>query len=85
MHTVLLVDEIFKIICENVPGPNGGLAALVALAQTCRSLQGISLDVLWGHGPMDFIDILKTLPPDSWSDIESSFVRSHFFHASDQH
>lgn len=75
MHSVLLVDELFKIICGSLAESIRGLASLAALAQTCRSLQVIPLDVLWGHGPIDFTDVLKTLPPDSVSDIKSSFVR----------
>jgi len=81
MHTVFLVDEIFKIICENAAAPEsaGGLASLAALAQTCRSLEGIPLDVLWGQGPVDLLNVLNTLPADSWSATESSFVRSTSF------
>jgi len=80
MHAVFFVDEIFKIICDNAAASAGGLADLAALAQTCRSLEGIPLDVLWGQGPVDLLNVLNTLPPDSWSATESSFVRSHLFH-----
>lgn len=78
MHTVFLVDEIFKIICDNAAS-TGGPASLAALAQTCRSLEGISLDVLWGQGQVDLFNILGTFPTDSWSATETSFVRSHLF------
>ena len=81
MHAVFLVDEIFKIICDNAAASVGGLANLAALAQTCRSLEGIPLDVLWGKGPVDLLNVLKTLPADSWSATESSFVRFHLFRA----
>ena len=82
MHPVFFLDEIFKIICENVADSSRrGLAALAALAQTCRALEGISLDVLWSQVPFNFITVLKTLPPDSWSCIECPFVRCHFFRA----
>ena len=80
MHTVFLVDEIFKIICDNAAA-SGGLASLAALAQTCRSLEGIPLDVLWGQGPVDLLNVLNTLPADSWSATQSSFVRFHLFRA----
>ena len=80
MHSVFLVDEIFKVICENVAGSQRGLASLATLARTCRSLEGISLDALWGHGQVQLVDVLKTLPPDSWSVIDSTFVWSNFFH-----
>lgn len=77
MHSVFLVDEIFKAICEDIAESDGGLANLANLAQTCKSLEGISIDVLWAHGPVDLIDVLKTLPPDSWTATESTFVRSN--------
>jgi len=81
MHTVFLVDEIFKIICNNIVLTARGPANLAALAQTCRSLEGISLDVLWGQEPVDLVDVLKTLPADSWSATKFSFVRSRLFDA----
>jgi len=74
MHAVFLVDEIFKIICDDMAVSAGGLAGLAALAQTCRSLEGISIDALWGQGPVDLVDVLKTFPADSWSATET-FVR----------
>jgi len=84
MHHVFFVNEIFMIICESVAESHRGLAALAALAQTCRSLKEISLDVLWGRGPVDFLSVLKTLPPDSWSEIEFPFVRLASFMRSER-
>jgi len=81
MHTVFLVDEIFKIICDNAAASAGGFANLAALAQTCKTLEGIPLDVLWGEGPVDLFNVLKTLPADSWSATESSIVRFQLFRA----
>lgn len=77
MHTMFLVDEIFKIVCEGVAESKEGSATLAALARTCKSLEGISLDVLWSRRQVDFVDLLETLPPDSWSRVEPGpFVRS---------
>ncbi|KAF9650459.1 hypothetical protein BDM02DRAFT_3259665 [Thelephora ganbajun] len=73
MHLVFLVNEIFRIICDSIAESDRGLATLAALARTCRSLEGISLDVLWGKQQVDFINVLKTLPPNSWSYTRSSF------------
>lgn len=80
MHFVFLVNEIFKMICESLAESDGGLAALATLARTCRSLEGISFDVLWGQRGIDLVNVLQALPRDSWSYAESSFVCPHFFH-----
>lgn len=74
MHSVFLLDDIFKVICEKIAESDRGLANLATLARTCRSLEGISVDVLWGHGPVELVHVLKTLPPDSWTATESSLV-----------
>lgn len=87
MHLIFLVNEIFRKICDSVVESDGGRGDLAVLARTCRSLEEISLDVLWGERPMNLVDVLRTLPPDSWSytkpplHTQPSFVRLHYFHA----
>ena len=87
MHLIFLVNEIFRKICDSVVESDEGRGDLAVLARTCRSLEGISLDVLWGKRPMNLVNVLRALPPDSWSYTkpplytQSSFVRFHCFHA----
>jgi len=87
MHLIFLVDEIFRKICDSLVESDEGRGDLAVLARTCRSLEGISLDVLWGKGSMNLVNVLRALPPDSWSytkfplHTQPSFVRFYCFHA----
>ena len=89
MHFAFLVNEVFRMICDSVAESDRGRGDLAILARTCRSLEGISLDVLWGKRPINLVNALRALPPDSWTYTYTelspyawpSFVRFHCFHA----
>lgn len=84
MHCALLLNEIFEIICNDIVQSDGGLGDLAALACTCKSLRDIPLDLLWGKRPINIVNVLKILPPDSWTTTEEwaenpTFVRFYHF------
>lgn len=84
MHRAFLITEIYKMICEDVAQSDKGVGDLVALAATCKALEGVPLDIIWGKRPVDIVHVLKTLPRDSWVYTDDwaevpAFVRFYHF------
>ena len=57
---------------------------MAALASTCKTLDVVPLDIIWGNRPVDIVHVLEALPRDSrayadlWAEVPT-FVRFYHF------
>ncbi|KAJ7484215.1 hypothetical protein FB451DRAFT_1083577 [Mycena latifolia] len=73
MHRCLSIQEVIRLICNQLGGSPRGRAALGHLAVTCRSFLDPSLDSLWRQ--QSSLRPLLGCLPNFWEDTPSGFVR----------
>lgn len=76
MHQCLHVEEIVRLIAEetvNLRDPSA-----VSLACTCRDIEAVVMEILWGSHQTDLVDLLRCFPNEVWEIRESDSGKSYF-------
>ena len=82
MNQIFYVEELVRQIAFNADHGSQGSASLLALACSCKTIEGPVMDVLWQRQESLHI-ILRTLPASCWTVAGGVYVSGASFDLSD--